>query len=36
MILANLTTEICNFSNMFLALQKFDLKEDELEQEYCT
>ena len=22
MILANLTTEICNFSNMFLALQK--------------
>ena len=34
MILATLATEIQNLSNMFLALQKFNLKEDKLELEY--
>ena len=31
MILANLANEVRNLSNMFLALQKFALKEDKLE-----
>ena len=34
MILATLATKIQNLSNMFLALQKFNLKEDKLELEY--
>ena len=34
MIVAALVTEIRNWSNTFLALGKFDLKEDKLELEY--
>ena len=34
MILAALVTEILNWSNTFLALGKFYLKEDKLELEY--
>ena len=34
MILATLATKLWKFSNMFLALRKFDLKEDKLELEY--
>ena len=34
MILATLDTKIRNLSNMFLALQKFDLLEDKLELDY--
>ena len=34
MILATLATEIRNLPNMFLALQRFNLKEDKLELEY--
>ena len=34
MILATLANEVRNLSNMFLALQKFALKEDKLELKY--
>ena len=34
MILETLATEIQNLSDMFLALWKFNLKEEKLEQEY--
>ena len=34
MILATLVTEILNWSNTFLALRKFYLKEDKLELQY--
>ena len=34
MILATLANELRNLSNMFLALQKFALKEDKLEVKF--